>query len=420
MARVARWALPVLFLLGVMALLLYYASMQARQTPTSTPVAALATDVTGTPTPASSSQTATATATQSANATATVTAETAIAAETPTATLTVSPTPSTTSSPAIPPTVPPQAFNISYEERFGLTGFGEDVLATTHLNIPFASYADWNVRADPPRPRDVVFWQMIRVREGRVHTPYEDIDRALEANPGATWLIGNEPDVVVQDNTTPQRYAELYHELYTYIKGRDASAKIAIGGVSQPTPLRRAYLDIVLDTYEDTYGQRMPIDVWNVHAFTLREEAGEWGIGIPPGMDDDLALLYEIEDHDNLDIFAQNIIDFREWMARRGYADRPLLVSEYGFLMPYDFGYTPEDVATFLQGSFEFLLTARNDTGFAQDGGRLVQWWLWFILSGPGDEFSASYLYDRESGQLTAAGEAYRAFVPAHRPDAEP
>lgn len=321
----------------------------------------------------------------------------------------------------IPPTVPPEAFDISYEERFGLTGFGEDVLAITHLNLPFASYADWNVRADPPRPGDIDFWQVIRLRDGRVHTPYEDIDHALEANPGATWLIGNEPDVVVQDNTTPERYAELYHELYVYIKGRDAGAKIAIGGVSQPTALRRAYLDIVLDTYEEIYGQRMPIDVWNVHAFTLREEAGEWGIGIPPGMDDELAALYEIEDHDDLDIFAQNIIDFREWMARRGYADRPLLVSEYGFLMPFDFGYTPEDVATFLQGSFEFLLTARNDTGFAQDGGRLVQWWLWFILSGPADdEFAASYLYDRESGQFTAAGEAYRAFVPAHRPDVGP
>lgn len=405
MARVARWLVPALLLLGGAALLVYYVSMQAAQTPA--PLAVVSTDATSTSLPATPSQTAT--ATQRATATETATA--------------APPSPTATTAPLseIPPTVPAEAFNVSYEQRFGLTGFGEDVQATAHLNIPFASYADWNVHADPPRPGDVVFWQMIRVREGRVHTPYEDIDRALEANPGATWLIGNEPDVVVQDNTTPQRYAELYHELYTYIKGRDAGAKVAIGGVSQPTPLRRAYLDIVLDTYEETYGQRMPIDVWNVHAFTLREEAGEWGIGIPPGMDDELAILYEIEDHDNLEVFAQNIIDFREWMARRGYADRPLLVSEYGFLMPFDFGYTPEDVATFLQGSFEFMLTARNDTGFAQDNGRLVQWWLWFILSGPpGDEFSASYLYDRESGQLTAAGEAYREFVPAHRPDAEP
>lgn len=408
MARVARSLVAAILLLGGLALLVYYVWIQTEETPG--PVAVGATETASTSVPASRDEAATAIATATA----------AAATATSTTTLSSTATATQTPLPTVPPTAPPEAFSVSYEQRFGLTGFGEDVLATVHLDIPFASYADWNVRADPPRPGNVFFWQMIRVREGEVHTPYEDIDRALEANPGATWLVGNEPDVVVQDNTTPQRYAELYHELYTYIKSHDTSAKVAIGGVSQPTPLRRAYLDIVLDTYEEKFGQRMPIDVWNVHAFTLREEAGEWGIGIPPGMDDELAIRYEIEDHDDLEIFAQNLIDFREWMARRGYADRPLLVSEYGFLMPYDFGYTPEDVATFLQGSFEFLLTARNDTGFAPDGGRLVQWWLWFILSGPGDEFTASYLYDRESGQLTAAGEAYRAFVPEHRHDAAP
>jgi len=249
-----------------------------------------------------------------------------------------------------------------------------------------------------------------------VLTPREDIDRALAANPGATWLLGNEPDVVVQDNTTPQRYAELYHELYMYIKERDPEARIAIAGVSQPTPLRRAYLDIVLDTYEEKYGQPMPIDVWNVHAFILREEEGEWGIGIPPGMDDDLAMHYEISDHDNLEIFVQNLTDFREWMAQRGYGDRPLLVSEFGFLMPYDYGFSPEDAVAFLKGSFEFLLTARNDNGFAPDGGRLVQWWLWFVVYAPDDEFTTAFLYDHERGQLTDLGRAYQDFVRERQP----
>jgi len=319
-------------------------------------------------------------------------------------------TPSGTPLP-VAPTVAPEAFAPTYEQRFGVTGFADDVDAALDLGLPFASYADWNVREEAARPQDVFFWQMIRLRDGEVHTPRENIDSALAANPGATWLIGNEPDVVVQDNTTAERYAELYHELYTYIKGRDPTAKIAIGGVSQPTPLRRAYLDIVLDTYEERYGQRMPIDVWNVHAFTLREEEGEWGIGIPPGMDDDLATHSEIADHGSVDIFARNLVDFREWMARRGYADRPLLVSEFGFLMPYDFGFSEQDVVTFLEGSFDFLLNARNDTGFAPDDGRLVQWWLWFIVSAGDDEFATSFLYDRDSGQLTNLGEAYGAFV---------
>lgn len=321
-----------------------------------------------------------------------------------------------TSIPLPPPTVAPERFAPDYEERFGVTGFAPEIEITLDMGLPFRSYADWNVRAEPARPQQVAFWQMIRLRDGEVHTPWEEIDRALEANPGATWLIGNEPDVVVQDNTTPQRYAALYHELYMYIKERDAQALVAIGGVSQPTPLRRAYLDVVLDTYEATYGQRMPIDIWNVHAFILREEEDAWGIGIPPGMDDELAMHYEIADHTNLDIFARNLTDFREWMARRGYADRPLLVSEFGFLMPYDYGFSPQDSADFLEGSFDFLLNARNDSGFAPDGGRLVQWWLWFIVSAPDDEFETSFLYDEQQGEFTLLGEAYRRFMEENAP----
>ena len=40
--------------------------------------------------------------------------------------------------------------------------------------------------------------------------------------------------------------------------------------------------------------------------------------------------------------FQQNIIDFRAWMAERGYGDKPLMVSEYGILMPAEYGFPPE------------------------------------------------------------------------------
>lgn len=310
----------------------------------------------------------------------------------------------------------PQALAPRYRQRFGVTGAAKDVTSTLALGLPFGNYADWQVKADPPRPDGVFYWQMIRLQGHAVRTPQEEIDRALHANPGATWLIGNEPDVVEQDNVRPETYADLYHELYTHIKEHDPTARVAIGGVSQPTPLRRAYLDVVLDTYEETYGRPMPIDVWNVHAFILREERDSWGIGIPPGMSDELGTLYEIEDHADIDIFRRNIIDFRDWMAQRGYADRPLLVSEYGFLMPLEYGFSPDEVANFMTATFDFFLTARDDVGYAPDGGRLVQWWLWFILSGPGDEYADSYLYDRASGQLTDLGRAYADYVQANAP----
>ncbi|MFW5942240.1 MAG: hypothetical protein ACOCXI_10590 [Chloroflexota bacterium] len=311
----------------------------------------------------------------------------------------------------------PGSLPLDDEQRFGVTAAMEDVGPALVAGLPFGSYATWLVSAHPPAADGVQFWQMIRLQEDRVRTPWHEIDAALAANPGAIWLIGNEPDVISQDNVRPQTYAQLYHQLHTYIKQRDPSALVAIGGVSQPTPLRRAYLDVVLESYEDRYGQPMPVDIWNVHAFILREEHDSWGIGIPPGMSDELAIHYEIEDHLDMDIFRQNLIDFRRWMAQRGYGDRPLVVSEYGFLMPHDYGFSRADVAGFMTDTFDFFLTARDESGYAGDDNRLVQWWFWFMLSGaPDDQYAPSFLYDRDSGDLTYLGRAYADYVRAHLP----
>jgi hypothetical protein len=100
----------------------------------------------------------------------------------------------------------------------------------------------------------------------------DEITRSAAANPGALWLIGNEPDIVWQDNATPEEYAHAYGILHAAIKKADPTARVAIGGVSQPTPLRLAYLDRVLAAYEAQFGADMPVDVWNIHAFVLREE----------------------------------------------------------------------------------------------------------------------------------------------------
>lgn len=298
-------------------------------------------------------------------------------------------------------------------QRFGITGRPEDVDGALAAGLRFAHYAGWQVRVEPPEVADVTFWQVIRVSQEGVRVRWNALEAAIAANPGAYWIIGNEPDVVVQDNVTPRRYAELYHTLYTFIKERDPAARVVVGGVSQPTPLRLAYLDIVLETYQERYGRPMPVDVWNVHTFILREERDSWGIGIPPGMSDDLATRYEVEDHANLDEFRENIVRFRTWMAERGYGDRPLVVSEYGFLMPHDFGFTPEEVAAFMTATFDYFLSARNETGYAADDHRLVQWWFWFVWDSQDEEFSASFLYDRSAGRLTSLGEAYVAYVNA-------
>ncbi len=261
------------------------------------------------------------------------------------------------------------------------------------------------------RKADFEFWQMVRTEEAGIRaTTWAEIALAIQANPGSYWIVGNEPDVRWQDNVTPQRYAEIYHEVYSFIKERDPEAKLVIGGVTQPTPLRRAYLDIVLDTYQETYGQEMPVDVWNVHAFTLREERDSWGVDIPPGMDDELAILYEIEDHDNLEILEKNLTDFRAWMFERGFGDKPLIISEYGILMPEDYGFPPERVAEFLTGSFRLFQTLSGATGYQPDDGRLVQQWFWYSVY-DGEVYPTGNLFDPSRGELTVLGKAWAEYV---------
>lgn len=346
-----------------------------------------------------------------------------------TASPTTTPVPSPSSTP-LPPTATPTTvalppptraltdtavLPLSDLQRFGVTGSPEMAQAAREAGLVFGSYAGWAVHEEPYEPDGITFWQLVNVREEGVAPSWTHIDAALAANPGSIWLIGNEPDVNLQNNVTAPRYAELYHELYTHIKERDPSALVAIGGVGQPTLLRRAYLDIVLDTYRERYGHPLPVDIFNVHAFVLREEEDSWGVGIPPGMDDGFAMKYELDDHDNLSIFRQNIIEFRAWMAERGYGDRPLVVSEYGILMPNEYGFPPEAIADFMRATFDFFRTARNETGYPADDHRLVQWWFWFYIGDDElEEFTSTFLQDPFTGELTPLGEAYTEYVATH------
>lgn len=322
--------------------------------------------------------------------------------EIPTVTETaVSPATPSASNPIVP----------GFHERFGVAGGSQYLMQAVDAGLPVGLFVNWHVDPTQPVRYGVRFWHTIRLGPGGVRTSKTSIDRVLTEQPGAVWVIGNEPDVYVQDGVDPQTYARYYHDTYTYIKSQDPTALVAIGSVSQPTPLRRAYLDIVLDTYQASYGTAMPIDIWTVHAFVFREEAGSWGVGIPPGMNGAGAKLYEVADHGNLDIFKQNLVDFRAWMAERGYGDRPLAVTEYGIVMPPDYGYPPEKVAGFLTQTFDFYLNAANSTGYAPDGNRLVQWWVWFSLYETDEGYSTGNLVDKATGQLTALGQVFANYV---------
>ncbi len=275
-------------------------------------------------------------------------------------------------------------------------------------------YLDWHAGL-PISPGTVEYAQMVRIPRGRIAPELKTIAQIARQNPGALWLVGNEMDVVWQDNATPEQYVAAYHEVYNTLKQADPSSRVAIGGVSEPSPLRLRYLDRVLQAYREKYGQAMPIDVWNVHNFILPEERGSWGVDIPPGIAATRGLTYTIQDHDNLNYFKQQLIDFRRWMAQRGYRDKELIVSEYGILMYEDYGFDYPRVRDFMLGSFDMMLnTTDAELGLPADGNRLVQRWCWFSLANNG--YPAGNLAGTNVSQLTPLGRDFEAYLDRQSP----
>jgi hypothetical protein len=271
-------------------------------------------------------------------------------------------------------------------------------------------YLDWAAAA-PVGDLQVEHWPMVRVApDCKRPTPRQAAVLARQ-RPGQTWIIGNEPDVIWQDNLSPEAYAAAYHTYYTAIKRADAKSRLAVAGVAQSTPLRLAYLDRVLEAYERAYGQPMPVYVWTVHNFVLREERGSWGVGIPPGFAEvTLGRPYDIPDHARVDLFEAQLRTFRSWMAQHGYRDTPLALTEFGILMPAEYGFPDEVVTDYLQATFDLLMRLADPaSGYPADGNRLVQRWAWFSLSDP--LLPTSDLADLPYGRLTDVGRAYRSTV---------
>lgn len=262
----------------------------------------------------------------------------------------------------------------------------------------------------PPAFMGMEFTPMVRMNNGRLYPNTQTLHELARTYRGLTWLIGNEPDVRWQDNTTPEVYAVAYHRAYTAIKSADPTAQVAIGGVSQVTPLRLAYLDRVWDFYQSLYGTPMPVDVWNMHAFVLREERSGWGVNIPPGFYiDHRGELWEVDDHDDLTLVEAQIRAMRAWLAAHGQQHKPLWITEYGILMPAEYGFDTARVIAFLKGSFDLFQSLRDPaTGFAEDGYRLVQRWNWY--SARDSRYPTGNLFDNY-GRSTPVGDAYWAYL---------
>lgn len=245
------------------------------------------------------------------------------------------------------------------------------------------------------------------VAEGDGYRPAAEVlQDTAQRNPGRLWLVGNEPDVIWQGNSTPEEYARVYHDVYRLLKEADPTSQVAIGGISQVTPLRLTYLEEVLAAYEAAHGQPMPVDVWNIHLAILREERDSWGVDIPPGLPEDSGLLYEIQDNADVEILKRQVVTFRRWMAERGLRDKPLIVTEFSVLMPPEYGFLFERVRGFMLAASDYMMTATDDDmGYPADGNRLVQRWAWYSIAD--ETYYTGNLFDPDTGQITPLGRVF-------------
>lgn len=175
-------------------------------------------------------------------------------------------------------------------ERFGLT-VGGNINNFDVTPLQAGAYLNWAAYLEPSHPNGMDYYPMIYVND-QAFEPYgywpngKQLEWRVRANPGATWLIGNEADYRWHnDHATPEAYARIYHDVYTAIKSLDPSARIAANALATVSPLRLAWLDRVWQAYQDLYGTEMPVDIWTVHTYIVNEMVHEWGPEIPPGFD---------------------------------------------------------------------------------------------------------------------------------------
>lgn len=267
----------------------------------------------------------------------------------------------------------------------------------------------------------------------------------IRANPGGKYIAGNETDRIGQGETFPEVYAAAYHEIYNFVKSNDPTAQVAITALVQFTPNRQQYLDKVWRSYIAQFGTYMPVDIWTMHVYVLPELMSDGktpnGIAnIALGTDKSLGKreaggnaslcsdsdVYCFAEHDDMKVFGEQIVAMRQWMKKHGQQRKPLLLTEFSILYPYEddgptcflqdeFGncFTPDRVTKFMNEAFDFLKNEKDaEIGFPLDENRLVQQWMWFSVYYR-NEGSASNLVEKDLTTFTKMGQNFANYVAA-------
>jgi len=298
-------------------------------------------------------------------------------------------------------------------------------------------YLDWWYVRNSSVAANIQYYPMLGVSDAYYQTNLTNLPALLSANPGATWIIGNEPDseVTYQDHITAESYAERFYAMAKIIRSQDPTAKITFGTIIQPTPVRLYYLSKAIDRLVQLAQQDGKtradalslIDIYSIHAFILNEQPlydsnGKninWGAGIPLGYDANTWPPIEViapgPPTYDINTFKDRVIKFRQWMNALGPLEqsKPLWITEYGSLFPTWLGVTELQTATYMEQTFDFMLGTKDATlGNASDDNRLVQKWFWYSLNELVTKFGGS-LYNPLTQQITTVGDHFIKYNPS-------
>jgi hypothetical protein len=307
------------------------------------------------------------------------------------------------------------------ERRVGFVGFGLGGLDVARLRAGLYKLED---RGPTVQERALGFDFCTVLRVGREFyelpdrdTYWTNIAQLVGENPGHLWFIGNEPENPCRGNRHSGEYAQIYHDLYDFIKSRDPTAQVGIGGVVLPSAVRIAWLEKVLNAYQGSYGEPMPIDVWNTHVLLLSECPGECGQApcggayVPREQWPSSGEYFSQADQARADEFIRLLLGFRQWMKDKGFQNKPLIITEMGVFAPTVEGSCPGcfphvDINQFMYETFDFMMNATDpEIGYPPDDYHLVQRWTWYALKEHklGEIWVNGCLFERE-GQITDFG----------------
>jgi hypothetical protein len=297
---------------------------------------------------------------------------------------------------------------------------------------------DWGANRNPSIPANVDYFRVLYVNNTSFLTNLARLPGLLAKNPGAVWIIGNEPDseVTYQDHITAEIYGERFYDLATMIRQDDPTATIAFGPVIQPTPIRMYYLTKALNRVAQLAGgvaqAHALIDVYTIHGFILNEaqlydangKSLSLGAGLPVGYDPATWPAPELIHPEwgetwkifDINIFKSRLIGFRQWMKDQGDQNKPLWITEFGVLFPpmgnpYLYVSDP-DTANYMAQTYDLMLGYKDPTlGYPADDNCLVQKWTWFSLNDRRTVFGGT-LYDPANNHSTVVGDRFAQYDP--------